>query len=60
MDSRDHIKLEQIDANRWRIPKGSIPAMRVDGVVFTSSEMLAEVVSGGALLQVANVATLPG
>ena len=53
-------RLEQIDANRWRIPRSSRADMRVDGIVFASEEMIGEVKSGGALEQVANVATLPG
>jgi tRNA-splicing ligase RtcB len=53
-------KFEQIDANRWRIPRESRPDMRVDGMVYASGELIPEVLSGGALDQVANVATLPG
>ena len=53
-------QLEQLDANRWRIPKSSRPDMRVDGIVYSRQELLSEVLHGGALDQVANVATLPG
>jgi len=53
-------RLEQVDANRWRIPKESIPSMRVDGLIFAGSELIADVISGGGPTQVANVATLPG
>jgi tRNA-splicing ligase RtcB (3'-phosphate/5'-hydroxy nucleic acid ligase) len=53
-------QLEKIDAHRWRIPKESRPDMRVDGIVYASEKLLPEVLSGGALDQVANVATLPG
>ncbi|HOF18346.1 MAG TPA: RtcB family protein [Phycisphaerae bacterium] len=53
-------KLEQLDANRWRIPAGSVPGMRVDGIIYASEPLIAEVVSGGGAVQVANVATLPG
>jgi len=53
-------KLEQIDANRWRIPRDSVPSMRVDGLIFAGSALIADVISGGGPTQVANVATLPG
>ena len=53
-------KLEQIDANRWRIPKGSQPFMRVDGLIFASADLIGDVISGGGPKQVANVAALPG
>ncbi|MDP6635273.1 MAG: RtcB family protein [Phycisphaerae bacterium] len=53
-------KLEQLDANRWRIPKGSQPSMRVDGVIFSSADLIDDVISGGGPKQVANVASLPG
>jgi tRNA-splicing ligase RtcB len=53
-------KLEQLDANRWRIPKSSRPDMRVDGIIYATGELIGEVIAGGAIEQVANVATLPG
>lgn len=43
---------------RWRIPEQG--AMRVPGVVFASEALLPEVAHDQALLQVANVACLPG
>ena len=53
-------KLEQIDANRWRIPCTQQQGMRVDGVIYAGGDMIDEVIAGGAPRQVANVATLPG
>ena len=53
-------EMEQIDANRWRIPKASQPSMRVDGIIYASEALIAGVLSGGGAAQVANVATLPG
>ena len=53
-------KLEQVDANRWRIPRRSQPAMRVDGLIFSSADLIGDVISGGGPKQVANVASLPG
>ncbi len=54
------ISLEQIDGNRWRIPRGARPGMRVDGLIYAGAELLPEVIAGGGPEQVANVATLPG
>ncbi|MCY2930870.1 MAG: RtcB family protein [Planctomycetota bacterium] len=34
--------------------------MRVDGIIYATGELIAEVIAGGAVEQVANVATLPG
>jgi len=53
-------RIEQVDANRWRIPKDSQPGMRVDGLIYASQALIEDAVSGGGPAQVANVATLPG
>jgi len=53
-------RIEQIDANRWRIPRSYRADMRVDGVIYCSEALIGEVISGGGPEQVANVATLPG
>jgi len=53
-------KIEQIDANRWRIPAESRPDMRVDGIIYANEALIGDVISGGGPRQVANVATLPG
>ncbi len=52
------MKLQQIDAYRWRIPREG--GMRVDGVVFADARMIADVRDDPSLQQVANVAHLPG
>jgi len=52
------IKIQQIDAWRWRIPREG--AMRTDGLVFASAAMMAVLRREQALEQVRNVATLPG
>jgi tRNA-splicing ligase RtcB len=52
------IKVQQIDAWRWRIPREG--AMRTDGLIFASSAMMEELRREQALEQVRNVATLPG
>ena len=52
--------LERIDGFRWRLPKSYKSGMRVDGVIYTSEEMIKDIASDKALEQVANVAFLPG
>jgi len=52
--------LEQLDENRWRIPRTSRPGMQVDGVIYASQQLIGDVLDGGGPLQVANVAMLPG
>jgi len=52
------MKIERLDANRWRIPRSG--GMRVDGVVYASEAMMRELRDDPALTQVANVAHLPG
>jgi tRNA-splicing ligase RtcB len=52
------IKLERIDDCRWRIPKTG--AMRVPGIIFSDDRLSAELKQDQSLIQVANVATLPG
>ncbi len=52
------IKVEQIDACRWRIPRQG--AMRTEGLVFADRAMMASLQKEQALEQVCNVATLPG
>jgi tRNA-splicing ligase RtcB len=52
------IKLRQIDAYRWEIPREG--KMRTRGLIFCSKEMLPILQEDQSLQQVANVATLPG
>ncbi|WP_298035766.1 RtcB family protein [uncultured Desulfuromonas sp.] len=52
------VKIERIDACRWRIPREG--AMRTEGLVFASEAMMAFLQKEQALEQVRNVATLPG
>jgi len=53
-----NIKFERLDKDRILIPKTG--AMRVDGIVFVSESMMKKGMDDAALVQVANVATLPG
>ncbi len=52
------IKLRQVDEHRWEIPREG--KMRTHGLVYASPEMLAKIRQDQSLLQVANVASLPG
>jgi tRNA-splicing ligase RtcB (3'-phosphate/5'-hydroxy nucleic acid ligase) len=52
------MKLQQIDDTRWRIPREG--KMRVEGIVYASPAMMAELRGDPCLQQVANVAHLPG
>ncbi len=50
--------IEQIDAYRFRLPKTG--AMRVDGIVYADQELFEGLKKDASLIQVANVACLPG
>jgi len=52
------VKIEKIDACRWRIPKEG--AMRTEGLVFANDALMKFLQQEQALEQVRNVATLPG
>ncbi len=52
--------LEQVDACCWRIPKSYKPGMLVDGLIFSSEKLMAQLKKDQAPEQVANVAFLPG
>ena len=53
-------KIEQVDRCRWRIPADAQRGMHVDGIIYASEALIADVLTGGGPAQVANVATLPG
>lgn len=52
------VKLQKVDDFRWRIPKEG--KMRTDGLVFADEAMMKDIRKDQSLVQVANVATLPG
>lgn len=52
--------LEKVNDCCWRIPRSYKPGMRVDGLIFSSEELLAQLKNDQAAEQVANVAFLPG
>jgi tRNA-splicing ligase RtcB len=52
------IKLQKVDDYRWRIPREG--KMRTDGIVYTDEKMVSDISKDQSLVQVANVAWLPG
>lgn len=58
MKEQSSIKLQQIDDYRWRVSKEG--KMRTDGIVYANEAMMADIRKDKSLLQVANVAWLPG
>jgi tRNA-splicing ligase RtcB (3'-phosphate/5'-hydroxy nucleic acid ligase) len=52
--------LLELDEYRWQVPVGEVAGMRVPGVLFSSRALLGSVAEDPSLLQLANVATLPG
>ena len=58
MTKTGSLRVEQLDAYRWRIPRQG--QMRVDGLVFASADLMRTIREDQSLQQVANVAHLPG
>lgn len=54
------MEVKKIDDYRWEIPVGTIPNMRVPGLVFASQKLLEKMKQDRTLQQCAGVATLPG
>jgi tRNA-splicing ligase RtcB len=54
----EKIKIQKIDDFRWRIPREG--KMRTDGIVYTDEKMVSDISKDQSLVQVANVAWLPG
>ncbi|MFZ0450223.1 MAG: RtcB family protein [Desulfatiglandaceae bacterium] len=52
------IELKKLDSFRWVIPKTG--AMRVPGLIFSNEHLIKDIKMDQSLVQVANVATLPG
>jgi tRNA-splicing ligase RtcB (3'-phosphate/5'-hydroxy nucleic acid ligase) len=52
------IQLKKLDSCRWVIPKTG--AMRVPGLIFSNEHLIKDIKKDQSLVQVANVATLPG
>jgi len=58
--SEPRVRLERVDACRWRIPRQQRPEMRVDGMIYADDALIEQVRNDASLVQVSNVATLPG
>jgi tRNA-splicing ligase RtcB len=56
--TKDAVSVEQIDDYRWRVPKAG--SMRTDGIVYASAAMMRAIREDQSLIQVRNVACLPG
>jgi len=58
MKPSNPVRIEKIDDFRWRIPREG--AMRTDGLVYADEHMIEHIRLEESLLQVKNVAHLPG
>jgi tRNA-splicing ligase RtcB (3'-phosphate/5'-hydroxy nucleic acid ligase) len=58
MAESQQVKIQKIDDWRWRIPREG--KMRTEGLVFADENMMKDIRKDQSLLQVMNVATLPG
>ncbi len=52
--------LRQLDDYRWEIPADAVPGMHVPGRIYADAALMAQIREDQAVVQVANVATLPG
>ncbi len=52
--------LQRVDEQLWELAVGAVPGMRVPARVFADEELLAAIEQDRSLVQLANVATLPG
>lgn len=53
-------KIEKLDEYRWRIPKGEVPQMLTDAVIYSNDELIGHVMQDESPRQAANVACMPG
>jgi len=58
MSEGSQIKIQKVDDYRWRIPREG--KMRTDGLVYANERMVANIRQDQSLVQVSNVACLPG
>ena len=54
------IPLTPLDEFRYKVPQGTVPGMRTDGVLFSDAALLQAASGDSSMEQLANVATLPG
>jgi len=58
MAEAQQVKIQKVDEWRWRIPKEG--RMRTEGIVYADEKMMKDIRKDQSLLQVVNVATMPG
>jgi tRNA-splicing ligase RtcB len=58
MSEGTHIKIQKVDDYRWRIPREG--KMLTDGLVYANEKMVTDIRKDQSLVQVSNVAWLPG
>jgi tRNA-splicing ligase RtcB len=58
MSGGPQLKIQKVDEWRWRIPREG--KMRTNGLVYADEKLMNDIKNDQSLLQVANVATLPG
>jgi tRNA-splicing ligase RtcB len=58
MPEEGKIKIQKIDDYRWRIPREG--KMKTDGIIYADERLFNDIRKDQSLLQVANVAWLPG
>ncbi len=58
MGGEGKVKIQKVDDYRWKIPREG--KMKTDGIVYMDERMLPGLRNDQSLLQVANVAWLPG
>jgi len=54
------ITINKIGDYKWEIPKGTIPGMRVPGIIYADERLMKDIAKDKSARQVANGATLPG
>jgi tRNA-splicing ligase RtcB len=58
MGEAHQVKIQKVDKWRWRIPKEG--RMRTEGLVYADEKMMKDIRKDQSLLQVVNVAAMPG
>ena len=53
-------QIQKLDDYRYLIPRGTRPGMRTDALVYSSEELLGQILTDLSLEQALNVAALPG
>ncbi len=54
------IEIRKIGDYKWEIPIGTIPGMRVPGIIYADNQLMKDIRRDKSAFQVANGATLPG